>query len=86
MHGGDIFVMTRRQFSNLWVGSIVHSSNFAYRVIAIDPVRGRLTLAKMPESVYPGELIRDVGYRKVDYVAAQKPPIGQYYFDEEDLI
>ena len=42
-------------------------------------------IAKMPESVYPDDVMRDVGYRKLAYVACQKPPPGLTLWEEEDV-
>jgi len=78
--------MTRKQWQNLWVGSIVHLLNWPYRVYKINRARGRCTILKMPTEEYPFDIIRDVPYSKLTYVAGQKPPEGMYLWEEEERI
>ena len=78
--------MTRKEFDKLWVGSIVHIDNWAWRVLAINRQERRLFVRKMPEVASFGLITRTVGYAEAAYVSTQKPPVGQIYGEEEDRI
>lgn len=77
--------MTRAQFDKLWVGAIVFWGEQPYRVKGFDRDDGELTLARMPEHVEPRLIAGDIRYEEVVYNAAQRPPIGHYPWDQDDV-
>lgn len=78
--------MTRREFDKVWVGCIVHIEGWPWRVLAINRPEHRLFVRKMPEVASFDMVTRVLGYEECAYVSTQKPPPGQFFWEEEEDI